>query len=119
LTAKCSIAAVSSDFGRRVSRRRYSLAGRLADDLKMQVVRRGNIHNFDVWIFNHPSPVGRLLLKTKSTPSCTGPGFDVVCANNESWVKRAFRKAFRDLPVGSAVDLTHPTHANHTYSYDT
>jgi hypothetical protein len=91
----------------------------MADDFEMQIVGSGNIYNVDVWIFNHPSPICRLFLKTKSTPGCTGPGFDVVCANNESGMKRAFRKAFDDLPVGSAVYLTHPTHANHTNSNDT
>jgi hypothetical protein len=96
-----------------------SLAGRVADDFEMQVVRSGNIDNFDVWIFDRASPVGRLLLKTKSTPSGTGPGFDVVCADNESGMKWTLRKAFDDLPVGSAVRFTHPTHANHANSYNT
>jgi hypothetical protein len=96
-----------------------SSAGRVTDDFEMQVVRRSNIHNFDVWIFDNSPPIGRLFLETKSTPGCTGPSFDVVCANDESWVKRTFRKAFDDLPIGSAVHLTHPTHANDANSYDT
>ena len=85
----------------------------------MQVVRSSNIHNFDSWIFNDSSPICRLLLKTKSTPSRTGSGFDVIGTNNEFGMKRTLRKTLDDLAVGSAVHFTHPTHANDANSYDT
>jgi hypothetical protein len=96
-----------------------ALASRVTDDFEMQVIRSSDVHNFDGRIFDDPSPIDRLFLETKSNPSRTGSGFKLVCANNESGMKGALRKAFDNLPVRSAMCFTHPTHTDDANSYDT
>src|SRR5262245_12599646 len=91
----------------------------MADDLEMEIVRCGNIHNLNIRVFNHRVPVCRLFLKAEARPGGTRASFYAVRTNDELRMKRTLGKELGNLPVGSAVHLTHPTHANHANSDDT
>ena len=57
-------------------------------------------------------PVGRVFGKTEAAATLLGPRFDLISADNQTRLNLAFPETILHGPVRTAVDLTHPAHAD-------
>jgi hypothetical protein len=89
-----------------------------SNHFEVKAVGSIDIYHFDLRVADDLPPVGSEMLKTNATLRFLCAGRDIISADNQSRTDFALVKAVVDLPVGTAVDQSHPAHADHADAND-
>jgi len=94
-----------------------SRGGRRPGQPEMQVIRCRNIDKLNLRIADYVFPAGSVPLESETLACLPGAGFNLICAHDEFGHDAGVVKAISGLEIGTAVNGSHPAHADYAYAY--